>query len=313
MTRLLGISGSLRAGSFNTALLRAAQTRLPPGVTLDVATLQGIPLYDADREASQGLPAEVTALKEKIVANDGVLLATPEYNNGIPGVFKNAIDWLSRPPSDSARVFLDRPFAVIGASPGGFGTILSQAAWLPVLRTLGARHWNGGRLMVSRAQQVFDAQGEIADPKVAGQLAQFLAGFVGFATAERTVIERWHALVAARNFDGLDELLADDVVFQSPALHSPQIGRAITKKYLVAALHVLNTDQFRYVGEWLGEQSAVLEFETAIGDVQVNGVDMIWWNASGQIVRFKVMVRPVKALQALMPLMAQALQGEVPG
>jgi len=313
MTRLLGISGSLRAGSFNTALLRAAESRLPPGVTLDVATLQGIPLYDADREASEGLPAEVVALKEKIVASDGVLLATPEYNNGIPGVFKNAIDWLSRPASDAARVFANRPFAVIGASPGGFGTILSQAAWLPVLRTLGARHWNGGRLMVSRAQQVFDAQGAIADPKLAEQLAKFLAGFVGFATAERTVIERWHALVASRNLDGLDELLADDVVFQSPALHSPQVGKAITKKYLVAAFHVLDTGQFRYVGEWHGEQSAVLEFETAIGDVQVNGIDMIGWNASGQIVRFKVMVRPVKALQALMPLMAQALQGGGPG
>jgi len=309
MTRLLGISGSLRAGSFNTALLRAAQSRLPPGVTLDVATLKAIPLYDADREASEGLPAAVTALKEQIVASDGVLLATPEYNNGIPGVFKNAIDWLSRPHSDAARVFRDRPFAVIGASPGGFGTILAQAAWLPVLRTLGARNWSGGRLMVSRAQQVFDAQGAIADPKAAEQLEQFLAGFVAFATAERTVIERWHALVASRNFDGLDQLLADDVVFQSPAVHSPQVGKAVTTKYLVAALHVLNTDQFRYVGEWHGEQSAVLEFETAIGDVQVNGVDMIWWNPAGQITRFKVMVRPVKALQTLIPLMAQALQG----
>ena len=187
MTRLLGISGSLRAGSFNTALLRAAQARLPPGVTVDVATLHGIPLYDADLEASEGLPAPVVALKEKIVASDGVLLATPEYNNGIPGVFKNAIDWLSRPASDAARVFRDRPIAVIGASPGGFGTILAQNAWLPVLRTLGARHWSGGRLMVSRAQQVFDAQGEIADAKVAEQLAQFLTGFVGFAAAERTV------------------------------------------------------------------------------------------------------------------------------
>lgn len=308
-TRLLGLSGSLREGSFNTALLRAAQSRLPPGVTLDVATLHGIPLYDADLEAREGLPAAVTELKEKVAASDGVLLATPEYNNGIPGVFKNAIDWLSRPPSDAARVFKDRPFAVIGASPGGFGTILAQSAWLPVLRTLGARFWSGGRLMVSRAGQVFDAQGALADAKVGEQLEQYLAGFVGFAHAQPTALERWHAMVEARNLDGLDELLADDVVFQSPAVHTPQVGKAITKKYLVAALHVLNTDQFRYVGEWHGEHSAVLEFETALGDVQLNGVDMIWWNASGQITRFKVMVRPVKALQALMPLMAQQLQG----
>ena len=303
------MSGSLRAGSFNTALLRAAQSRLPPGVSLEVVTLHGIPLYDGDREASEGLPAAVTELKEKIVASDGVLLATPEYNNGIPGVFKNAIDWLSRPPSDAARIFRDRPFAVIGASPGGFGTILAQSAWLPVLRTLGARSWSGGRLMVSRAQQVFDAEGAISDSKVAEQLGQFLAGFAAFATAERTVIERWHAIVASRDYDGLDELLADDVVFQSPALHTPQVGRAITKKYLVAAFHVLDTGQFRYVGEWLGERSAVLEFETAIGEVQVNGVDMIEWNASGQVTKFKVMLRPAKALQTVVPLMAQALQG----
>lgn len=180
MTRILGLSGSLRAGSFNTALLRAAQSRVPPGVTLDVATLHGIPLYDGDLEASEGLPAAVTALKEKIASSDGVLLATPEYNNGIPGVFKNGIDWLSRPPKEAARIFGDRPFAVIGASPGGFGTILAQAAWLPVLRTLGVRHWNGGRMMVSRAQQVFDAKGGLVDPKVAEQLEQFLARFAEY-------------------------------------------------------------------------------------------------------------------------------------
>jgi hypothetical protein len=136
-----------------------------------------------------------------------------------------------------------------------------------------------------------------------------VAGFARFATAGQSALDRWHAMVAARGLDGLDELLADEVVFQSPAVHTPQVGKAITTKYLTAAFQVLAGDQFRYVGEWHGEQSAVLEFETAIGDVQVNGVDMIWWDASDRIVRFKVMVRPVKALQALMPLMAQALQG----
>jgi hypothetical protein len=228
-------------------------------------------------------------------------------------VFKNAIDWLSRPPSDAARIFKNRPFAVIGASPGGFGTILAQNAWLPVLRTLGARYWSGGRLMVSRASQVFDAQGAIVDPKLAEQLQQFVAGFAGYASAAPTVLERWYALVATHSLDALDDLLADDVVFQSPAVHTPQVGKAITKKYLVAAMNILDTGQFRYVGEWHGEQSAVLEFETAIGDVQVNGVDMIEWNASGQITNFKVMVRPIKALQALIPLMAQALQGGAAG
>ena len=131
--------------------------------------------------------------------------------------------------------------------------------------------------------------------------------------AAHTAIQRWHELVASRNFDGLDQLLADDVVFQSPAVHTPQVGKSITKKYLVAAMHVLDSGQFRYVGEWHAGSSAVLEFETMIGDVQVNGVDMIWWNADGQITKFKVMLRPIKALQTVVPLMAQALQGGAPG
>ena len=159
MTRILGISGSLRAGSYNTSLLRAAQAVADDSIELEIATLHGIPLYDGDVEQREGLPAAVTALKEKIVACHGVLLATPEYNNGIPGVFKNAIDWLSRPPADIARVFAGRPFAVVGASPGGFGTILAQQAWLPVLRTLGVRNWAGGRLMVPRANAAIGEAG----------------------------------------------------------------------------------------------------------------------------------------------------------
>ena len=184
MIRILGISGSLRAGSYNTALLRTAQALGGASFEVTVATLHGVPLYDGDLEQREGLPAPVVALKEQVVASDGVLLATPEYNNGIPGVFKNAIDWLSRPASDIARVYGDRPFALIGASPGGFGTILAQNGWLPVLRTLGVRHWTGGRLMVSRAGQVFDEQGGIRDETVRGSLARFLTGFAAFA-AER--------------------------------------------------------------------------------------------------------------------------------
>ena len=183
MTRILGISGSLRAGSYNTALLRAAQALAGDGVQFDAATLHGIPLYDGDVEQRDGLPETVTALKERVVASDGVLLCTPEYNNGIPGVFKNAIDWLSRPADDIPRVFGGRAFAVIGASPGGFGTILSQAAWLPVLRTLGTRQWAGGRLMVSKAGSVFDAQGTLTDEATRKRLAEFVRGFAKFAGA----------------------------------------------------------------------------------------------------------------------------------
>ena len=177
MARILGISGSLRAGSLNTALLRAARELAVPGVELELATLHGIPLYDGDLEQREGLPAAVLALKAKVLECDGLLLATPEYNNGIPGVFKNAIDWLSRPAADIPRVFGGRPVAVMGASPGGFGTILAQDAWLPVLRTLGVRFWSGGRLLVSRAGQAFDADGHLTDERARQQLAQFLAGY----------------------------------------------------------------------------------------------------------------------------------------
>ena len=181
MTRILGISGSLRAASFNTALLRAAQQAAGDGIELEAATLHGIPLYDGDDEAANGIPEAVSALKERIVASDGVLLVTPEYNNGVPGVFKNAIDWLSRPANDIARVFGGRPFALVGASPGGFGTILSQDHWLPVLKTLGVDLWAGSKLYVSRAGQAFDANGELVDDKVRAQLAEFVRGFAAFA------------------------------------------------------------------------------------------------------------------------------------
>ena len=156
MTKIIGVSGSLRRGSFNSALLRAAAALMPVGVELKIERIEGIPLYNGDVEASEGIPTRVAELKTAIAEADGLLLATPEYNNSMPGVFKNAIDWLSRPASDIPSVFGAKPVAVMGASQGGFGTILSQNAWLPVLRTLGTKAWFGGRLLVSRAQTVFD-------------------------------------------------------------------------------------------------------------------------------------------------------------
>ncbi len=180
MTRLLGISGSLRQQSFNTSLLRAAQQQLPANTTLDIATLHGIPLYDGDLEARDGLPAAVAALKDQIRHSDGVILASPEYNNSLPGVFKNAIDWLSRPNSDIPAVFGNRPFTVISASPGGFGGLLSQTAWLPVLKSLGTRQWSGGSLLAARAHTLFNEQGELTDDALRQRLGKFLAGFVQF-------------------------------------------------------------------------------------------------------------------------------------
>ncbi|MES2353652.1 MAG: NADPH-dependent FMN reductase [Pseudomonadota bacterium] len=178
MTKIIGIAGSLRAGSYNAALLRTAAKLMPPDTTLEIASIKGIPLYDGDIEAKDGIPPMVEALKNQFAASDGLLLVTPEYNNSMPGVLKNAIDWLTRPATDISRVFGNRAIAVIGASPGGFGTILAQDAWLPVLRTLGTRPWFGGRLMVSRASNVFNEAGEMVDEKMKAQLQQFMQGFV---------------------------------------------------------------------------------------------------------------------------------------
>lgn len=125
-------------------------------------------------------------------------------------------------------------------------------------------------------------------------------------------IERWHQLVKSRDAAALDALLADDVEFLSPVVHTPQVGRAITRAYLTAALGVLNNDSFHYEGQWIGADSAVLEFACTVDGIQINGVDMIHWNAAGQITRFKVMVRPLKAIQKLHERMAQALQQSAP-
>jgi len=180
MTTLIGLSGSLRQASFNSALLRAAVELMPAGVELRIGSIRGIPLYDGDLEAAEGVPAPVQSLKDSIAAADGLLFVTPEYNNSMPGVTKNAVDWLSRPAADIPRVFGGKPIGLMGASPGGFGTILSQNAWLPVFRTLGARLWSEGRLMVPRAQSAFAADGTLSDPKIRASLSTFLQGFVQF-------------------------------------------------------------------------------------------------------------------------------------
>ena len=123
MTIIIGISGSLRKGSYNAGLLRAAVETAPEGCTVDVVSIRGIPLYDGDVEETQGIPEVVEEIKGRIDKADALLLVTPEYNNTIPGVFKNAIDWLSRPPQDRARVFGGKPVGLMGASLGLFGTI----------------------------------------------------------------------------------------------------------------------------------------------------------------------------------------------
>jgi chromate reductase len=180
MIKILGISGSLRKYSYNTALLYAAKQLIPADCTLEIERINEIPLYNADVEKSDGIPVSVQNIKDKIAACDGLLLATPEYNGSIPGVFKNAIDWFSRPPEDRGRVFRNKPVGIIGASTGSFGTILSQVSWLPVLRALGTRAWFGRTCYVSNAESVFDVSGQLTDKATLGRLETYLSGFTEF-------------------------------------------------------------------------------------------------------------------------------------
>lgn len=180
MTKIIGLSGSLRKASFNAGLLRAAKDAAPAGVELQIESIRGIPLYDGDEEAAHGLPEPVKALKEKIAAADGLLIVTPEYNNAMPGVFKNAIDWLTRPASDVKRVFGGKRVGLIGATPSGWGTLLAQASWLIVLRHIGAQHWSGGRLALSKAGEIFDTDGNLKDESARAQLKAYMEGFAAF-------------------------------------------------------------------------------------------------------------------------------------
>lgn len=120
-------------------------------------------------------------------------------------------------------------------------------------------------------------------------------------------LKEWHRIAAEKDAKGLAAILADDVVFQSPVVHTPQRGKAITTAYLTAALHVLNNEHFHYTGEWTAQNSAVLNFATVLDGIEIDGVDIITWNDAGKIVNFKVMVRPLKAVNMLHQMMAAML------
>jgi NAD(P)H-dependent FMN reductase len=151
---------------------------MPTGSTLEVLAIDKVPLYNADLETAHGIPDAVTLIKDQIVAADGVVLATPEYNGGIPGVAKNLIDWISRPADDIPRVLRGKPIALMGATPGGMGTAFSQLAWEHVLRTLRMRLWvGGGPFYLSAAGKSFDDNGQPND-ELKQRLADYMAGFV---------------------------------------------------------------------------------------------------------------------------------------
>ncbi|WP_017461121.1 NADPH-dependent FMN reductase [Dyella ginsengisoli] len=175
--KLLGISGSLRRASFNTALLHAAAELLPSGHTLAIHDLHGLPLFDQDVE-EQGDPAEVVALKDAIAAADALLLASPEYNGGISGVLKNAIDWASRKGTARETAPLaGKRVCIVGASPGITGTVRAQDALRLVLRRAGAVVEPQGEVLVFQAHTKI-ADGKLADERTRELLARHLQTFV---------------------------------------------------------------------------------------------------------------------------------------
>jgi chromate reductase len=176
MIQIVGISGSLRQQSFNSALLAAAAEVAPAGVEFDIRSLTEVPLFNQDLEPE--FPAAVTELKDAIAGAAGLVIATPEYNAGIPGVLKNAIDWISRPMTDQARVLNGKPVALLGATPGGLGTTFAQSAWLPVFRTLRMQLWvENGPFYVSRAFDLFDEAGRLTDADLRSRLEDYIAAF----------------------------------------------------------------------------------------------------------------------------------------
>ena len=187
MITIIGISGSLRKGSYNTGLLRAAIEATPEGCTVDVVSIRGIPLYDGDVEETEGIPKIVEGIKGRIEKADALLLVTPEYNNTIPGVLKNAIDWLSRPPQDQARVFGSKPVGLMGASLGPFGTVNAQTAWLPVFRVINMRVWFGKQLYVGEAMNLFDESGNLVDENTKKRVASYMSAFAEHVATQKRI------------------------------------------------------------------------------------------------------------------------------
>lgn len=181
MRTILGLPGSLRRESYNRKLLRAAAEMAPPSVNVVLyEDLGAVPLFDEDlEERTHGNPPGVGALRSAVAAADGLLIATPEYNWAPPGVLKNALDWLSRPP----EVLAGKPVAVMGASGGRWGTRLAQAALRQVLTATESRVLPAPAIFVAEAAHVFDAQGRLIDRRLEKQLAALLQAFASWIEA----------------------------------------------------------------------------------------------------------------------------------
>ena len=184
MTRILGISGSLRRDSHNTRLLAAAAELLPDDAELTVWTgLRDVPPFDQDDEA--GPPPEAVAeLRDALADADAVLIATPEYNGSVPGQLKNALDWASRP--HATNPLRNLPAAVVGASPGGFGAVWAQADLRRILARIGARVLDE-ELAVAHAPQRFDESGELSEADIRDGLEEMIESLVDLARAREAV------------------------------------------------------------------------------------------------------------------------------
>lgn len=172
---ILGISGSLRNGSYNTALLRAATELLPPGMTLEIYPLGSLPMFNPDDE--KPFPEVVVDFRTCLARAHGIIIATPEYNSSISGALKNAIDWASRPPQPPLA---GKPVAIIGASTGNFGTLRAQLHLRQLLTHVGALPLGKPEVLVARAGQAFDADGKLVEPVAQGFLRDLLIAFASW-------------------------------------------------------------------------------------------------------------------------------------
>ena len=172
--RVAGFAGSLRAGSFNRSLLRAAVELAPAGMEIRVVEIAEIPVFNADVEA-KGDPEPVAAFKRAVAEADGLLIATPEYNLGVPGVTKNVIDWASRPPRDS--VLDGKPVALMGATPGMGGTARGQSQLRQAFVFTNSYAMPQPEVLVRKAGDLFDADGRLTDEPTRQHLVKFLGAF----------------------------------------------------------------------------------------------------------------------------------------
>lgn len=178
---IAGLVGSLRAGSYNRALMRVVGEMLPEGAHLEILPIDEIPLYNFDVE-TEGVPASVTALAARLGACDALLIATPEYNHSVPGVLKNALDWASRV---SPSPFAGKPAAIVGASTGVVGTARAQEHLLLIAKALDLHVMNKPEVLLGRAQERFDEGGELTDEGTRKFLQKFVNAFVPWVESFR--------------------------------------------------------------------------------------------------------------------------------